>query len=58
MPMLEVRLQVVRTLVLWDHAQHLPQAVEALLGIARLAQGVGRGFVFGGQVGWHGRMKL
>jgi hypothetical protein len=44
---LQVRLQVISALVLRDHAQHLAQVLEALGGIARLAEGVGRRLVFG-----------
>jgi hypothetical protein len=46
-PVLEVRLQVIRPLVLGDYAQHQPQAIEPLLRIARLAKGVRRGLVLG-----------
>src|SRR5262245_52751769 len=51
---LDVALEMVGPLVLGEHAQHLPQRLQALQGIARLAQrGLGRP-VLRREVGGHG----
>ena len=51
---LDVALEMVGPLVLGDHAQHLPQRLQALPGVARLAEGGLGGLVLGREVGGHG----
>src|SRR5215813_12952563 len=55
---LDVTLEMVRSLVLGDHSEHLPQPLEALLRIARLAELRLRGFVLWGEVGGHDGVRL
>jgi hypothetical protein len=50
---LDVALEMVRPLVLGDHAEHLSQPLQALPRVARLAEGSLRGPVLGREVGWH-----
>ena len=49
----DVALEMVRSLVFGDHAEHLPQPLEALLRLARLAECGLRGLVLGREVGGH-----
>ena len=57
-PPLDVALEVVGPLVLGDHAQHLPEALEPLARVARLAERGLRGPVLGRQVGGHDDLGL
>src|SRR6266511_2709777 len=50
----DVRLEALCSLVPGDRAQHLAQALETLLGIARLAVGLLRILVLGREIGRHG----
>jgi len=51
---LDVRLQVLRSLVLGDRAQHLAQPLKALARLARAAKAGFGGLVLRGEVGGHG----
>ena len=51
---LDVRLEVLGPFVLGDGAQHLPQPIEALPRVARLAEGGLSGLVFGREIRGHG----
>jgi hypothetical protein len=53
---LDVALEMVGPLMLWDHAQHLPQRLQALPEIARLAESGLGCLVLGRKVGGHGRV--
>src|SRR5262245_25989044 len=46
---------MVGPLVPGDHAEHLPQALQALPRVARLAEGSLRGLVLGREIGGHDR---
>ncbi len=54
---LDVGLQVLRTLVLRDRAEHLPQAIETFPGLASRAIGLFGFLVIGRGVGRHGLLS-
>src|SRR5262252_5847408 len=50
---LDIALEMVGPLVLWNRAQHLPQPLQALPGVARLTERGLRGLVLRREVGRH-----
>src|SRR5215471_5845518 len=50
---LDIALEMVGSLMLWDRAQHLPQPLQALPGVARLTERGLRGLVLRREVGRH-----
>jgi len=53
----DVTLEMVRSLVFGDHTEHLPQPLQALLRVARLAELSLRSLVLGGEVGGHAGVR-